>query len=403
MAPSSVATSIWDIKLKKCLKTQFKMKTISNGMKIYLAIFLSLLISPLAAFAALESISFGSTSYVQLTVGGVTRTFEVSGSGIESITVHENEGYFTLDLATGGMTGATIVSTNKLGFAVTPSTVTRILTCGTSDNYSTLVLQHGSSEAAVTATITPSSTTCTGSSGTGGGGGSSGGGGGGGGGGGYAYTAPTPAPVVTPVAPTVAQPSLVAQVVSPVFNKDLVRGQSNNDVRRLQELLAGDKALYPEGLVTGLFGPATERAVKRFQTKYSLPPVGRVGPMTRSKLAEVFVEGAPVAPPVAPSAPEVAAPSPATAVSPVFTSSLSRGVSNPDAKRLQQLLNSDPDTRIADSGVGSPGNETEYFGSLTEKAVQKFQKKYGVAAEGDPGYGFVGPKTRAKLQELFGK
>ncbi|MDP2676969.1 MAG: hypothetical protein Q8O83_04795, partial [bacterium] len=46
--------------------------------------------------------------------------------------------------------------------------------------------------------------------------------------------------------------------------------------------------------------------------------------------------------------------------------------------------------------------ETNFFGSLTEKAVQKFQKKYGVALEGDPGFGFVGPKTRVKLQEVFG-
>jgi len=59
------------------------------------------------------------------------------------------------------------------------------------------------------------------------------------------------------------------------------------------------------------------------------------------------------------------------------------------------------DTKVAESGVGSPGNETEYFGTLTKKAVQKFQKKYGIAKEGDSGYGYVGPKTRAKLQEVF--
>ncbi|MBU1092004.1 peptidoglycan-binding protein, partial [Patescibacteria group bacterium] len=53
------------------------------------------------------------------------------------------------------------------------------------------------------------------------------------------------------------------------------------------------------------------------------------------------------------------------------------------------------------SGVGSPGNETEYFGSLTEKAVQKFQEKHGIAKKGDSGYGYVGPKTRAKIAEVF--
>jgi len=73
-----------------------------------------------------------------------------------------------------------------------------------------------------------------------------------------------------------------------------------------------------------------------------------------------------------------------------------------DVKRLQELLNTDSDTQIAQSGVGSPGNETDYFGSLTKKAVQRFQKKYSVASEGDAGYGYVGPATRAKLSEVFG-
>ena len=41
---------------------------------------------------------------------------------------------------------------------------------------------------------------------------------------------------------------------------------------------------------------------------------------------------------------------------------------------------------------------TGYFGSLTEKAVKKFQKKYGIEQ-----VGIVGPKTRAQLHKLVGK
>ena len=46
---------------------------------------------------------------------------------------------------------------------------------------------------------------------------------------------------------------------------------------------------------------------------------------------------------------------------------------------------------------------TGYYGSLTTRAVQLFQAKYGIISSGSPfttGYGFVGPKTRAKLNEF---
>lgn len=76
--------------------------------------------------------------------------------------------------------------------------------------------------------------------------------------------------------------------------------------------------------------------------------------------------------------------------------------SNSQVKILQQLLNKAGFT-IAESGVGSPGNETEYFGSLTRAAVQRFQCSKGIVCEGDEdttGYGKVGPKTRAILNNL---
>lgn len=65
-------------------------------------------------------------------------------------------------------------------------------------------------------------------------------------------------------------------------------GSSGEDVKVLQKLLAGDLSLYPEGLVTGFFGPLTELAVKRLQAKLKIDQVGAVGPQTLAKLNELL-------------------------------------------------------------------------------------------------------------------
>ncbi|MEK7569032.1 MAG: peptidoglycan-binding domain-containing protein [Patescibacteria group bacterium] len=81
---------------------------------------------------------------------------------------------------------------------------------------------------------------------------------------------------------------------SAVFSKNLFMGMSSADVRRLQTLLASDKEIYPEGIVSGLYGPLTKKAVGKFQIKYGVvlssksKGYGNVGPMTRAKLLVVF-------------------------------------------------------------------------------------------------------------------
>ncbi len=131
---------------------------------------------------------------------------------------------------------------------------------------------------------------------------------------------------------------------------------------------------------------------------------GTVGPKTRAKLNEISqgkagAVAAPVSPSVTPVTPASVA---AETGGAVITRSLSSGATHAEVKALQQVLNGDSDTRIADSGAGSPGKETDFFGSATKRAVQKFQEKYGIAKPGDSGYGNVGPKTRAKINEISG-
>src|SRR3989338_3833107 len=77
-----------------------------------------------------------------------------------------------------------------------------------------------------------------------------------------------------------------------------------------------------------------------------------------------------------------------------FTSSgdLTLGSKGAAVKALQQYLNANG-AQVAASGAGSPGNETETFGSLTKKALAQWQTANGVS----PAAGYFGPRTRAKM------
>ena len=65
-------------------------------------------------------------------------------------------------------------------------------------------------------------------------------------------------------------------------------GSSGSNVTALQQFLARDRSIYPEGQVTGYYGTLTTTAVQRFQTKYNIVSsgspsttgYGRVGPKT---------------------------------------------------------------------------------------------------------------------------
>ena len=85
------------------------------------------------------------------------------------------------------------------------------------------------------------------------------------------------------------------------FQNNLSSGSESNEVTELQKCLAKDPELYPDGTVSGYFGPKTKEAVIKFQEKYYedvLAPfgleegTGSVRGKTREKLNEICFQAA---------------------------------------------------------------------------------------------------------------
>jgi peptidoglycan hydrolase-like protein with peptidoglycan-binding domain len=114
--------------------------------------------------------------------------------------------------------------------------------------------------------------------------------------------------------------------------------------------------------ITGYYGPITDQAFKKYKQEAALAatqkPLCPVGFICTSLTNSISTS-------TGSSAPSVS----------VFTKKLMVGMSDPQVKALQQALNSLGFT-VALAGVGSPGHESEYFGSLTKAAVIRFQNAH---------------------------
>lgn len=86
--------------------------------------------------------------------------------------------------------------------------------------------------------------------------------------------------------------------------------------------------------------------------------------------------------------------------------SLQRGDRSQAVKDLQVALNSVPNLVVSESGPGSVGEETRYFGAKTHQAVIAFQNRYKNSILQPLGLreptGVVGSQTKNKLRDLIG-
>jgi hypothetical protein len=261
----------------------------SNHIKkinLVFAIFSLAVFAPTSVFAAVVTVSDNTTLVLPSDNSEYTL---LSGSTFEELFIDTNGSSFTFNM-TGGQS-VTLTSADKKTLTSNPAFT---VTCGTTQSSVTLTLPTG--DPAQPIIVTPGST-CSGS----GGGGSPSIGqvtptptpaSSGGGGSPPPPLAPAPAPKTTPSAvPAPASSGSIppaAALVQSVFFKNLSPGNRGDAVRELQTLLRQDKTMYPEGIVNGVFGPATTRAVKKFQKKYGISQTGTTGPLTRTKLMQVF-------------------------------------------------------------------------------------------------------------------
>ena len=362
------------------------------------------LLAPVFAFAAYNDVTL--TTDTVFSVNGITVNVSGTSAAVESIVV--NSASFTVTLADGSSIEMTAPDRNVLNADTTTGQVKNI--CTSSDSK----LGY-TATGALTLVVTPQTSLCASASGS-----SSSGGGGGGGSSVATQTITTTATTTTTATATTTttttatpeQTSGTSDMIalegqlealqtqltqllgaSTVFTRDLEVGSTGEDARALQQFLNANGFAIAEsgpgspGNETTMFGGLTRAALAAFQAANDISPaVGYFGPKTRAFVNSGGI-GASVSTPSTPSAP--------TPSSSSFTRDLDIGAMGEDVRALQQFLNAQG-FMIAESGVGSPGNETDYFGSLTQTALGEFQAANDIS----PAVGYFGPKTRAFIAEM---
>ena len=224
----------------------------------------------------------------------------------------------------------------------------------------------------------------------------------------------------SPIDGSVVGAGASSSINAKTFTRDLTIGSEGQDVKALQVFLNNNGFVIAKsgpgsrGNETTTFGNLTRDALIRFQEAYRsevLTPGGFVrgtgyfGPSTRAKI--LALQGSTSSAPTSPSSPAPTTPTtpaiPPSSSSGTFTRDLTIGSEGQDVKALQVFLNHQGFT-IAQTGPGSEGNETTFFGNLTKEALIRFQNFYRsdilTPVDLTQGTGYFGPSTRAKIEEI---
>jgi hypothetical protein len=229
---------------------------------------------------------------------------------------------------------------------------------------------------------------------------------GGGGGGGISYIPHSSTGTFVPT--VVAAPRLtvsstphavMARPGAYAFTRNLTIGAKGDDVRQLQRFLNGAgfgvaaSGAGSPGSESTTFGPATQRALARFQASKGIrPAAGYFGPATRAVVGGGM------------TAPSAAVPTPAASALPASSGiTLRLGSTGAAVKALRVRLRSLGYLAAYGSAADVPASaaaETSSFGATTEAALRKFQCDKSIVCTGTAattGWGSAGARTRAAL------
>jgi hypothetical protein len=355
-------------------------------MKKVIILFLALLLSPTFSFASFNDVTL--TTSTTISVGGYTLNVTGSSAVIQSIII--NDGNFSVVLSAGSSIQITSPTYQQLTTDV--NTFTTGNNCATNSS----VLTLSSSGSTGTVTITPTATICSTNPVSTSAPVSSGGSG-------------SPAMWTLPTVPNGGYKMNINGGALTTSNRNVILGfNAGMDIKKVAISMTGnftdasqeDYSASKQWNLCSKFGGSiknptcpdgTYKVYAQFYTAYGRSSAAAIASSTITLKSSATAQ----------NLQQTNNPLPTKS----FTKYLQYRQTNNDIKRLQIFLNSDPDTKIANSGTGSPGKETNYFGLLTYKAVIRFQEKYAkdvLAPSGlKKGTGYVGKTTLNKINELI--